>query len=290
MGFDPARLLALPPRENAATHEPRDVMLYALAVGAAIEDPAGSLRFTYEKGLQVLPTMAVVLAWPGFWLAEPQYGVNWKRVLHGGQSLVLHAPLPVSGKLRSRLVIEDIYDKGEKGAVLYSKRDIYDASSGAHLATERRSTFLGGDGGKGGRTAPTPPPHPVPERRADALATAPTRPDQALLYRLCGDDNPLHVDPAVAAEAGFKAPILHGLCTYGVVGRGLLRELCEGEVTRFRRMDCRFSAPVYPGETLVTEIWSEGPGRAAFRTKSNERDLIVLNNGYVEFDPKERRS
>lgn len=286
MGFDPVRLLALSPRENVATHEPRDVMLYALAVGAAIEDPAGSLRFTYEKDLRVLPTMAVVMACPGFWLAEAQYCVNWKRVLHGSQSLVLHAPLPVSGTLLSRLVIEDIYDRGAKGAVLFSKRDIYDASSGTHLATERRSTFLGGDGGKGGRTGPTPPPHPVPVRPADALVSVPTRPDQALLYRLCGDNNPLHVDPMVAAEAGFRAPILHGLCTYGVVGRSLLRELCEDKAARFRRMDCRFSAPVYPGETLVTEIWSEGFGRAAFRTRSRERDLVVLSNGYVEFDSK----
>jgi acyl dehydratase len=282
--FEPDRLLALPPRETVATHDARDVMLYALAVGAAIDDPTGNLRFTYERDLRVLPTMAVVMAWPGFWLAEPRYGVDWKRVLHGAQSLDVHGPLPVSATLLGRLIIEDIYDKGQKGAVLCTRRDLYDVTSGDHLATERRTTFLGGDGGKGGRTDPIPPPHAVPNRRADEVAIAPTRVDQALLYRLCGDRNPFHADPAVAAEGGFKAPILHGLCTYGVVGRTLLHVLCEDDVTRFRHIECRFATPVYPGETLVTEIWHEGSGGAAFRTKSKDRDVVVLNNGYVEVD------
>lgn len=282
--FDPAFLLALAPRETTATHDERDVILYALAVGAAaIRNPAESLRFTYEPRLQVLPTMAVVLASPGFWLAEPQYGVNWKRVLHAGQTLTVHRPLPVAATLLSRLTIEDIYDRGDKGALLYSRRDIHD-ESGTLLATEKRTTLLGGDGGKGGRTNTPPMAQAMPDRSPDMIEQASTRPDQALLYRLCGDRNPLHADPAVASQAGFHTPILHGLCTYGIVGHALLRSLCDDDPARFRNLECRFTAPVYPGETVLTEIWREGRGRVAFRAKALERDAVVVNFGRFDYD------
>jgi acyl dehydratase len=286
MPFDPAAMLALPPRETVAVHDARDVMLYALGVGVAIEEPTGAeaLMFACERDLRVLPTMAAVMAWPGFWLAEPRFGIDWKRLLHGEQSLRIHAPLPVAGEIVSRLVIVDIYDKGaDKGAVLYSRRDLHDRASDRLLATEIRGAFLRGNGGQGGRRDAAPAPHAIPARPADAIVALPTRADQALLYRLSGDYNPLHADPAIAAAAGFSKPILHGLCTYGVAGRALLRELCANDTARFRRMDCRFSAPVYPGETIVTEIWREGSGSAAFRARAKERDVVVLDNGYAEF-------
>jgi acyl dehydratase len=284
--FDPARLLALPPRVTVATHAERDVILYALGVGVGIDDPTGerTLRYAYERDLAVLPTMGTVLAWPGFWMMEPQYGIDWKRVLHAEESLEVHGPLPVRGEIRGELRVEDVYDKGaDKGALVFTRRDLRNAASGRLLATERRTLFLRGDGGRGGKTGPTPPPHPMPSRTPDLSVALPTRADQTLLYRLNGDLNPLHVDPAVARQSGYAGPILHGLCTYGVAGRALLAALCDDDASRFRRMDCRFSAVVEPGDTLATEIWREGDGVAAFRVRARERDTVVLNNGRFTF-------
>jgi hypothetical protein len=155
--FDPQRLVNLPPRETRARHTARDTMLYALGVGAGSDGSMGTeaLRHAYEGELQVLPTMAAVMAWPGFWLREPQYGVDWKKVLHAEQSLEVHAPLPAAGELVSRLHIERIVDKGPaKGSLLHSRREIADAATGRRLATERRRTFLRGDGGHGDAIAP----------------------------------------------------------------------------------------------------------------------------------------
>lgn len=275
------------PRETVARHDQRDVILYALGVGVGNDDPVGAeaLRFAYEHDLAVLPTMATVLAWPGFWMMEPQYGIDWKRVLHGEESIELHRPLPASGELAGVLHVEQIIDKGaDKGALLYSRRDLFDRRTGELVAVERRGTFLRGDGGRGGSVGSAPLPHPVPDHAPDASVAIATRHDQALLYRLNGDFNPLHIDPQVAAAGGFRKPILHGLCSYGVAGRALLRTLCNNDVRRFKRMDCRFSAAVEPGDTLVTEIWNESPGRAAFRVRAQERDKMVLNNGRFDFD------
>jgi len=282
--FDPARVMAMPPRETLATHDTRDTILYALGVGVGIGAATrdDTLCFVSEDRLQVLPTMAVVMAWPGFWLQEPQYGATWQKVLHAEQSLEVFAPLPAEGELKSVLSVERIIDKGlDKGALLYSRRDLHDRASGALLATERRGTFLRGDGGRGsaGDVAGVPKPHAVPERAPDVSVSLPTREDQALLYRLSGDRNPLHVDPRIAASAGFARPILHGLCTYGVVARALAQVVCGGDAARFRRMDCRFSKPVYPGETIVTDIWLDGERTASFVARVAERDALVLGNG-----------
>ena len=290
--FDPARLVALPPRETRARHDARDTILYALGIGVSNQDATSpaTLRHAYEKDLAVFPTMAVVLAWPGFWLSEPQYGVDAKKVLHAEQSLVVHAPLPTEGELTSQLYIERIVDKGEaKGSILYSRREITDAG-GKALATERRATFLRGNGGHGDALAAGldaghfTPLRDVPPDAPGVTITLPTRPDQALLYRLSGDRNPLHADAVLAASAGFRAPILHGLCTYGVAARALVDGVCGGDASRFARMDCRFSQPVYPGETLATDIWPAGGNTAHFRTRSLERDCVVLSHGWFEFD------
>lgn len=290
VAFDPARLVALPPRETRARHDAHDAMLYALGIGVSNQDATSpeTLRYAYEQDLTVLPSMAAVLAWPGFWLAEAQYGADWKKVLHAEQSLVLHAPLPAAGELTSRLFIERIVDKGAaKGSILYSRRELADAG-GKPLATERRATFLRGNGGHGDALAAGvgagsfEPLQEVPARDPDLTVVLPTRADQALLYRLSGDRNPLHADPAVATGAGFRGPILHGLCTYGVASRALIAGVCGGDGTCFSRMDCRFAQPVYPGETLATDIWREGGanGRSArFRTRAVERDCVVLSHG-----------
>jgi acyl dehydratase len=261
------------------------VILYALGVGVTREGATSKevLRFAYEKDLQVLPTMATVLASPGFWMRQPEYGIDWQRVLHAEQSTRLHNPIPVEGELISRLYVEEVFDKGPaKGAILYSRREIHCKTSGLHIATDRRATFLRGDGGRGGRTEGQPVARSLPERPCDVTLALRTRQDQALIYRLSGDYNPLHADPEVARSGGFERPILHGLCTYGVAGRALLTGLCDGDPSRLTRMDCRFSAPVYPGETIVTEIWREGAGTAAFRATALERGITVLDRGYAE--------
>ncbi len=284
--FEPAHLLALPPRETSAQHAPRDVILYALGVGVGIDAPtdADTLKFAYEKDLAVLPTMGTVLAWPGFWMMDPKYGIDWKRVLHAEESLEVHGPLPTEGHVRGVLRMEDVFDKGaDKGALLLTRRDLFEVKSGRLLATERRTLFLRGDGGRGGKMGSPPTPHAIPTRDPDLHVSLRTRRDQALLYRLNGDPNPLHVDPTVTAAGGFRTPILHGLCTYGVAGRALLQEVCGNDVARFRRMDCRFTAVVEPGDTLRTEIWHEDTGLAAFRTRAVQRDVVVLNNGRFEY-------
>jgi len=278
--------MALPPIETIARHEVRDTILYALGVGAGAEDPtdAAELAYLYEEGLKALPTMPLVLAYPGFYLKEPRFRVDWAKVLHGEQRLILHRPVPVAATIRSVLTFDEVYDKGpDKGALLFASRRLYDQATGDLVATLGSTSFLRGDGGYGGRTDGAPPPHPIPDRAADAIIDLSTRIDQALLYRLSGDPNPLHADPAIARRAGFDRPILHGMCTYGVVGRALLRALCGNDPARFRQFDARFSSPVFPGETIRTDIWRDGPGRASVRARVVGRDVVVLNHGFLAF-------
>ena len=277
MALDPDRLLKLPPQETRHSFTTRDTILYALGVGA------DDLRFVYEKDLQALPTMAVVLAYPGFFWQDPAYGIDWKKILHGETSVELFATLPTAGDLHGRTTIDAIYDKGaDKGAIVLSSRRIED-SAGTHLATVRNTLFLRGDGGFGGQSEGAPRPHPLPtDRVPDHVVTLATIQNQALIYRLSGDYNPLHADPAVAQAAGFPRPILHGLCTYGVAGRAILAALCGNDPARLKRMDVRFSSPVFPGETIKVEIWREDGDRAAFRATAEERGIVVLNNGYAE--------
>lgn len=276
-GFDPQRLVAMPPIVTRQVLTPETVMLYAIGVGAQ------DLPFVYEEGLKVLPTMAVTMAYPGFVWRNPELGVDWQRLLHADTSVTIHAPLPVSGEVTGYTRFGPVFDKGaQKGAFAYHVREIFDAA-GTHLATVRNGSMLRGDGGCGSTPGEPPVPHPMPERAPDHAIELATADNQALIYRLSGDFNPLHVDPQVAHAAGFARPILHGLCTFGVAGRALLAALCGNDPARLRRMDVRLSSPVYPGETIRTEIWEEGPGRAAFRAFVVERETLVLNNGYVEF-------
>ena len=278
MAFDPQALLTAPPIVSRQSVTPKDVMLYALGVGEE------GLDFVYEDGLQALPMLAATLAYPGFIWRDPAMGVDWKRVLHGGVSVTLHAPLPVSAELVGSTVIDAIFDKGpSKGAVAYQTREIRDEADRL-IATVRNTSMLRGDGGFGGVSDGQPLIHPTPEGEPDTVVALPTREGQALLYRLAsGDLNPLHLVPSIATGAGFPRPILHGLCTYGVAGRALVHALVDGKADRIRQIDARFSSPVFPGETIVTEIWRQGTGAAAFRARVAERDLVVLNNGYVEF-------
>lgn len=284
MVMDANKLLCLPPRIIRHSYTRRDTILYALGVGAGQYGGAEDLQYVYEEGLQALPTMAVTLAYPGFWQKEPQYGIDWQRVLHVEQSVVLHAPLPVEGTVEGELTIDSIIDKGPgKGALLHSTRRVTDSADGALLATVRQVSFLRGDGGCGGSTQAPQAPTPMPERAADVELELKTRPDQALLYRLSGDYNPLHADPRVAKAAGLDYPILHGLCTFGIAGRALLRMLCDGDGHRIVRMDCRFTAPVYPGDTLLVKVWRNSAGHAAFQVQVPARNAVVLNFGYAKY-------
>lgn len=279
MPLDYDMLMALPPWQIRREHGPRDTMLYALGAGAGMEPD--ELDLVYEPRLQALPSMAAVLTHPGFWQKDPKYGLTWQKLLHGEQWLRIHRPIPVEGALVGEMRIEEIYDKGaDKGAVLLWRREISDAASGTPIATVRGSSFLRADGGFGGSAVGAPAPHPIPERAADRVVELGTRPEQALIYRLSGDYNPLHADPEVARAAGFERPILHGLCSYAVACRAIVKSMCGGDASRLHALDVRFSAPVYPGETLQVEIWREG----AFRVTVAERGVVAINNGYFEHD------
>lgn len=285
--FSPADLVARAPREIRQRYDVRDTMLYALGIGAGIDaGDSAPLKYVYEKELETFPTMAAVLANPGFWQIDPQYGIDWQKVLHGEQSIVFHRVLPAAGEVVGYFRIRAVYDKGlDKGSVLYAERKIHDAASGELLATVVQGSFLRGNGGCGTLAdEPAPQPHALPVGRApDVSISLPTRTEQALLYRLSGDYNPLHADPAVASAAGLPRPVLHGLCTYALAGRAALAALCGDEPARLHRLDVRFSSPVFPGDTLCIELWREGEGRAAFRALAHERGVVVLNNGYVEY-------
>ena len=283
MAIDMEKLLSWPFPEVEHAYSARDTILYALGVGAGA-DPLdeGDLKYVYEDGLVALPTMAVILGYPGFWLKNPDTGINWRQLLHGEQGLTLHAPLPASGSVVGRTRITGLIDKGEgKGALLFSEREVFEKDSGRPLATLTATAVLRADGGFGGPSGPAPQPHPIPQRAADASVDLATLPQAALIYRLSGDDNPLHADPKVAAAAGFPRPILHGLCTFAVAGRAILRLACDNDPARLKSLNVRFSAPVFPGETIRTEIWRDG-GVVSFRSSVVERGVTVLNNGRAE--------
>ncbi len=275
----------------------RDTLLYALALGLG-NDPldASALPFVYEGcsgGLRALPSQAVVLGYPGFWAREPDTGIDWVKLLHGEQRMRLHRPLPASAEVVGHNRITHLVDKGEnKGAILVTERQL-ETGQGELLATVHQVSFLRGDGGFSQRSgqpsqpsdSPLAPLQPTPEDRApDFTDEQAIRPEAALLYRLMGDYNPLHADPAVARAAGFERPILHGLASYGLVARALLRQCAEHNPARLCALDIRFASPVYPGETLVTEIWRV-PGQPLqfqLRAKVRERDKVVLSHGFAE--------
>jgi acyl dehydratase len=279
-------LLAWRFEEIEQAYNERDAILYALGVGAGCDpnDP-DEIQYVYEDGLRVLPTMAVTLGYPGFYLQDPRAGVDWKRMLHGEQGLAIHRPLGPRGRISSSTRVDAIVDKGKgRGALVYTTREQWDPDSGESVATLTSTLFCRADGGFGGPSGPVKRPHSVPEGNPEIVVALPTLPQAALIYRMSGDLNPIHVDPAAAGEAGFERPILHGLCTYGLAGRAVLKALCASRPERLRRLDVRFASPAYPGETISTEIWREARGRAAFRCVVPERATVVVDNGYVEFE------
>ena len=282
MAIDYDKIMNWPFQPVEQTYTEKDTILYALGLGFGA-DPLDEhqLRFVFEEadGFAALPTMPVVLAGPGFWVRDPDSGIDWKRILAGEQEIELHAPVPTAATLIGETRVIEIIDKGvEKGALIYSERTLSDKATGTKVATLRSTTFARGDGGFGGPTRSTPPVHTLPERRPDLHFDIEVLPQAALIYRLSGDRNPLHASPAVATVAGFKAPILHGLCSLGVAGHAILKTCCDYDPARFKSLALRFSSPVYPGETIRTEMWRDG-AIVSFRARVLERDVIVLNNG-----------
>ncbi len=264
----------------------RDTILYALGVGLGA-DPcdAHQLKFVYEPNLRALPTMAIILGYPGPWHAHPDTGITRSHVVHGEQGFTIHRPLPVEGAITGLTRVASVVDKGkDKGALLMTECTVRDKASGDTLCTLTSTTFCRADGGFGGPSAPATPQHPIPDTPPDAVCDLPTLPQAALIYRLSGDYNPLHADPAYAQKAGFKMPILHGRCTFSIAGHALLKTCCGYDPARFKSMAGRFSSPVYPGETIRTEMWRTG-SIVSFRSTVPARGVTVLNNGRAEILP-----
>ena len=267
----------------------RDVMLYALAAGLGA-DPLdrSSLEFVYEKSLKVLPTFVTLAGAPGLWWRDPRTGADALRVVHGEQHLRFFRPMAPSGALIARNRVESLTDKGEgRGAIGVVVREVFDESSGDLIARSTNVSVLRGDGGfsvrDGKSDAPPPQLPPVPTREPEVTVDFVSKHESALLYRLTGDLNPIHADPAVARAAGFFGPIMHGLCTYAMACHAVLRAELAFNPSRLAAMAVRFTAPVYPGESIHFEIWREPEvARLRLRAKVLARNVTVLDNGVIE--------
>jgi hypothetical protein len=261
----------------------KDSILYSLSVGVG-DDPMDpkQLRFAYEQQLEAMPMMAAVLAHPGAWIANPAFEVNFFKLLHGEQNLIMHRPLPAAAEIEANYRVPAVVDKGEgKGALVYFEKLLTEVATGERLCTVSSTLFLRGDGGCGSFGTPPAAPAAVVAKPAEFSAELKTSIGAALLYRLNGDLNPIHVDPAAATKAGFGRPILHGLCTYGVAGYLLLKTVCDSDPARLRSLGVRFSSPVFPGETIRIEGFRGDQG-AHFRATVPERNnLVVLSQGFA---------
>jgi acyl dehydratase len=260
-------------------YDPRDAILYALGVGAGLSAEIDETAFLFEQRLQVLPTMALVLGTPGFWPMDPKSGLDWRGILHGEQRLVLYASLDPAGTLIGDTDVTDLADKGRgKSALLRAVKQL--RTPGGMLVAEATETWVvRGAGGFGGpRELPGDALPTVPRRDPDFEITLPTSRAQAAIYRLSGDRNPLHIDPETARSTGLERPILHGLSTMGVIARALIHACGDGAASRLREIALRFTAPVYPGDTIRTHIWREGE-RLHFRASAIEREVLVADNG-----------
>ena len=272
------------PRRASWTSD--ESILYALGIGAGVTDPVGAeLEFTTDNtaGVQqrVFPTMVVLFGFTatGGKSAMSQAGTYDPRMLvHGEQGITLFREMPISGEVETVDEIVGVYDKG-KGAVIATKTTGTLVADGQPLYEATASVFITGEGGFGGDRGPSGKANVAPDRAPDHEVTMQTRPDQALLYRLCGDKNPLHSDKQFSDVGGFPKPILHGLCTYGFTGRALLHTLCGSDPARFTGMDARFSSPVLPGEALTVRIWEDGAGKAIFQTLGGDGRVVIDNGG-----------
>lgn len=288
MPIDPAEALAAPARVTELAWDHKDVILYHLGIGAGAQAPAtdpDELRWTYEKDLRVLPSFVTVagggLAAAGAFTL-PGLQIDLAQVLHGGQRIELIRPIPITGRATLTSSLAAIYDKGT-AAVLVLRSEAADADG--PLFTCETEVFARGEGGFGGERGARVRIE-SPEREPDALREIPVRHDQALLYRLSGDWNPLHADPDSARLAGFERPILHGLCTYGITLKAVVDAALDGDASRVREYRVRFAGVFFPGETLRVRIWRDGVDRLLVGATSVERDdAPVLADAYVSYRP-----
>jgi acyl dehydratase len=287
--FDPVRLAAFRPAPVRQTYDWRDAALYALGAGAGlggVEGPPADRAFLDERVRAVLPSFATVLGYESFWVEDPATGIDPARVLHGEQELLLHAPLPVAGTVERAIRIVGVCDRGAaRGAFVRTHDSLVDLSDGTLLAEMMSTVVCRGEGGLGGTVESLPAPHPLPDRAPDAHHETPGFAQQAWIYRLSGDLNPLHVDPDIARAAGFDRPVLHGLATFGSACRVLVMNVLNGDVGAFRSLRARFAGPLYVGEGTVLSLWHEGPGRAGFRVHAAGRGACVLDHGIMAYDP-----
>lgn len=283
MAIDAKHLLAYEVEDVRQRYDAHDAAFYALSVGMG-RDPLDEARLPFvdpNYGVKqcVLPSMALILGYPGFWLVRPDTTVDPTRILHGMQAIEWHRPLPPSGEVIGKTRIVRLVDRGEgKHGMVVSERKIIDAESDELYATLTQVHVLRGQGGFGGDTEPLPAPHAMPAEPPRWTIDVPTTPDQALLYRLNGDLFALHSDPKMARKAGFQRPILHGMCVAGIATQALMRVFAEDDPTRLRSIEIRFSMPVVPGDTIRVEGWADG----SFQARSIERGEIVLSNGLLQ--------
>jgi len=283
--------MALNPDAVGSVGDPRtiswtskDALLYAVGIGAGQADLPFTTENTQNTPQVVFPTFAVVAgsgtASPGSSAMSKIGTFNWAMLVHGSQAITLHRPIPVEANAVVQDTLVAMYDKG-KAAVVVTEASVT-LDSGEPLWTTRSSAFIRGEGGWGGDRGPSGPQNEPPAGAApDHEITLQTSPDQAFVYRLSGDRNPLHTDPSFAALGGFDRPILHGLCTYGFTGRALLGAVADNDVTRFHHIEGRFSSPVLPGDALTVRAWRTGAGEAVFTTSVGDR--VVIDQGLVRF-------
>ena len=266
VGIAQAEGIELPP----ATFEygDREVMLYAIGVGAT------ELEFVFERNLKVLPTFAVIPAFPSLMGLTQAVEINPMMILHGEQGIKLNKPIPVKGKLTTSGKVTGVYDKG-KGALVVIESETKDAQ-GDTLFVNTASIYVRGAGGFGGERGPEAGNKP-PDRAPDKTVEMQTLPTQAMIYRLSGDRNPLHIDPAFAKMAGYDTPILHGLCTLGHAGRAVMATYCDNDPARMTGLEVRFSGVVFPGDSIITEMWDEGGGRIVLQAKTQRGDVVISN-------------
>lgn len=284
---DAEEMMAQTSEAVPGSYTDRDTLLYAVAIGMG-RDPLDPKELPYvceTQGDKVVPTAASVLSRPdvpragGMMGSGPQSKLNYAMMLHGEQRLIVHKPLPAAAETMISNRTAGIYDKGEgRGMLMVNETTVSEKESGDKLFTSSSTGFYRADGGFGGSAEGAPVPHPIPERDPDATCETETRVDQALIYALCGDRNPLHRDPEIAKKGGFDVPILHGLCSYGVSCHAVLKTMCDYDNTAIAGYDVRFSTPVFPGETFVTEMWKDG-NIVSFRVRLKERNVIAINNG-----------
>lgn len=263
-----------------ASWSSKDALLYAVGIGAGGDELAFTTENTNDVEQRVFPTLPVVIGW-GKGSAVGSIGTfNPAMLVHGQQSVTLHRPIPVEGTVTITGEVTAMWDKGKAAVVVNESRAVMD---GEPLYTNTSSMFIHGEGGWGGERGPSGPKNVPPERDPDHVVTYQTSPDQAFVYRLSGDRNPLHTDPSFAAIGGFDRPILHGLCSYGFTGRALLHSLCDGDPTAFKHIEGRFKAPVMPGDALTIRMWSLGNGESLFTTSAGEGDAerVVIDQGLL---------